>query len=68
MLSKNRRIYWQVGENKEHDIPPGACMVVHSGDNSVEAWIDDNGDIVIQEIIRKEGSTFTDVKVLGDDE
>jgi len=53
-----KRIFWQVGENNEHDIPIGAKVVVLNKNSTLEIWFEDD-DIIIQSISEENGDTFT---------
>lgn len=61
----NKRIYWQVGENNEHDIPDGARVVFYYGGSSVEVWIDEEDGVIIQEVSEREETTLTYLKVIN---
>lgn len=42
---QNQRIYWQVGENPEHEIPAHAKIVIETDGEIFTAYIDEDGNI-----------------------
>ena len=41
----HKRIYWQVGENDEHEIPPLAKVTIETDGEIFTAYIDEEGNI-----------------------
>ena len=61
----SNRIFWQVKDYNEHDIPEGSRVVIQNNNTTVEVWIDEEG-IVVQEIIDDGDNTSTDIRTVGE--
>lgn len=56
-----KRIYWQVNDYSEHDIPEHAAVHLVTGEGGIKVWIDEDGKINLHStgpfILRKRDET-----------